>query len=160
MRRQPHRLPPEFEMSGIRPFRSSTINTLEGKHEMPFTAKPITALPKRIPPSAKTVDMEAAKALYDLLATSENLPATMPDPADKKATVTLTAEDGIVYPDVKSARNEANKAKRLVEHVAPDTLVVKTRVYKLDDEGTSWAYAVWLAVDDPKKPDLEAAAAE
>jgi pectin methylesterase-like acyl-CoA thioesterase len=114
---------------------------------MTFTAKPLSALPKREPPKPKEVDLEAAKALYAILSKNDK-PATMADPADPKRTVTVTAEDGVAYDSIKTARNAANVAKRLLGHVTPDALFIKTRVYPTTDGGP-FAFAIWLSVEAP-----------
>lgn len=114
---------------------------------MPFQTKAITELPKREAPKPKEVDLAAANELFALLS-KDGKPATMPDPADpKRGRVTVTAEDGVVYDSTKNARNAANVAKRLLLHVTPDGLFVKTRVYATGEN--QHAFAIWLSTEAP-----------
>lgn len=123
---------------------------------MTFSVVPMTTLPKRQPPKASEVDLEAAKALYDML-TTDNKPATMADPADAKKQIGVVADNGERYEAQKDARNAANIAKRLLNHVRGD-LFVRTRVFK-PEGADKWAFVIWLSTDDPNAPKAKPAKA-
>lgn len=123
---------------------------------MTFSVKPMTELPKRQPPKASEVDLEAAQALFDML-TEGGQPAMIADPNDAKKKVGVVADNDERYDLQKDARNAANVAKRLLGHVRGN-LFVRTRVFK--PEGSEkWAFVIWLSTDDPNAPKAKAAKA-
>lgn len=107
-----------------------------------YQSLPITALPKRQPPTRGAWSAEAANALYAVIS------APIPDGGSQP-----TATDGVAYTDLKAARAAANKAKRLVAHVLPDGYTVKTALFGLDKKGQpvsahegigTFGFALWL----------------
>lgn len=97
-----------------------------------FVTMPLTELPKRKAP-VQEIDLDSANALLDAISEQIEVAGKL---------VTATASDGEVYPDSKSARAEANKAKRLLSHVLPEGQDAKTRVYKTGEDGFAWA--IWM----------------
>lgn len=115
---------------------------------MGFTALPFTAIPKREAPE-RTWDREAAAALLAVV-TGDQIDGNAP-----------TATDGTAYADQKLARAAANKAKRLLGHVAPEGTTAKTAIFGLDKKGSpvlasqsagAFGYAVWLIPTPAPKP--------
>lgn len=127
----------------------------EREQPMPFQAMPLSAIPKRKAPE-RTFDQETADALLAIV--------SAPIPEGGSAP---TATDGTAYADTKSARAEANKAKRLLSHVAPDGQIVKTAIFGLDAEGNTvlasdkaakgFGFAVYLAPAPAEKAAAPAA---
>lgn len=106
------------------------------KPKITFVAAPLTALPTRKPPVRAEVDLDTAKAIFDLISATVEINGEQ---------VQQTASDGVLYPDTKSARAEANKAARLVAHVLPEGKITKSRVYETDKGSGKFAWAIWLA---------------
>lgn len=88
---------------------------------MTYTSIALSSLPKRKAPEKTWSKEDADSILAILTATVEG---------DQP-----TASDGVAYADVKAARSEANKAKRLVNHVLPEGKIVASLVFGLDAKG-------------------------
>lgn len=100
---------------------------------MPYEALSLAALPKREAPVRK-FDEEAAKALL----------AIVTEPGS-------TATDGVAYKDTKQARLACNKAKRLLNRVAPEGKVAGTRIFGVEGDvltsvktATAFGWCVFL----------------
>lgn len=111
---------------------------------MTYQALALASLPKRKAPE-RTFDAEAANAILALAQAAEGQGVT----------------DGTAYGDVKAARAAANKAKRLLSHVAPEGQVAKTALFGIDSDGNpvevnagsgSFGFAVWLIAAPEEKP--------
>jgi len=116
-----------------------------------YQSLPLSALPKRLPPTRDAWDKEAAAALFAVI----NADAAGDPPSPP------TATDGVAHADQKLARAEANRAKRLVGHVLPDGKAVKTAIFGLDKKGQpvpaaesvgTFGWALWLIDAKPETP--------
>lgn len=107
-----------------------------------FIARPMTVLPKRETPKSEP-DLATANALLAIVTGTTEVDGEQ---------VANTASDGKTFATADAARKVANSAKRKLEHVVPDGMRVKSRVY---GEGQSWEWAVYLA---PAKAPAAAAA--
>lgn len=114
-----------------------------------YQALPLSALPKRVPPTRGGYDEEAARGLLAVISA---------DFDTEKGETQPTATDATAYADQKIARAEANKAKRLVSHVLPEGKAVKTAIFGLAADGKTpvtaaesagkYGWALWL-IDAP-----------
>jgi hypothetical protein len=84
-----------------------------------YVAIPLADLPKRVG-RPRTFNEEAAKAMLEIVKSGEN-----------------SVTDNLVT-DQAAAQKAAALAKRLIAHVAPDTLKIRTKVYA-DGDGFRWA---------------------
>lgn len=124
---------------------------------MPYQSMPLAAIPKRAAPVKKFNQAEAD----ELLAV---VSAAVPEGASPP-----TATDGTAYASEVLARAAANKAKRLLNRVKAETVIVKTAVFGLDAAGApvlakasagQYGWAVWLVAAPPEAstPATEASA--
>lgn len=64
------------------------------------------------------------------------------------------ATDSVRYDDIEAARKAGNKARRLLDHVAPDGQRARMRSFPVD--GGGFGYAVFLGEDKPRKQRADA----
>lgn len=122
--------------------------TAEAPTASKYQTLAFASIPKRATPG-RSWDHDEANALLSVV-TGDQVDGSAP-----------TATDGAAYADQNAASAARNRAKRLLAHVLPDGMVIKSVIFGLDANGVpvlasdsagTYGWAVWLAIAPAEKP--------